>query len=98
MTQDNQFNRRQALAALAALLAAFAPATSAFAQGAAFPSKFIQIVVPYAPSGVVDPVARIMAPRLSKKFGQPVVVENKPVAAVGTAYMGRGEPDGQPFC
>lgn len=96
MTRDNQFNRRQALAALAALPAAFAPATGAFAQGAAFPSRSIQIVVPYAPGGVVDPVARIMAPRLSKEFRQPVVVENKPGAAgaMGTAYAGRAEPDG----
>jgi tripartite-type tricarboxylate transporter receptor subunit TctC len=85
--------KRRTIAALAALLA-FA-AAPVLAQ-APFPSKSIQIVVPYAPGGVVDPVARLLAPRLSKELGQPVVVENRPGAAgaMGTAFVGRAEPDG----
>lgn len=46
-----------------------------------FPTKPLRIIVPYAPGGIVDFVARTVGPRLSAKLGQPVVIENKPGAA-----------------
>ena len=52
-----------------------------------FPFRNISIVVPYPPGGVVDPVARILAPVLSKELGQSVTIDNRAGAAgnLGTA-------------
>lgn len=61
-----------------------------------FPSKPITLVVPYPPGGVVDPVARILAPSLGKELGQTVVVENRAGAAgsIGAKSVARAAPDG----
>jgi len=48
----------------------------AFAQP--YPSKPVTLIVPYAPGGLPDTVARVVGQKLSDKWGQPVVVENKP--------------------
>lgn len=63
---------------------------------ATFPSRPITMVVPYPPGGVVDPVARVIAPLLAKELGQPVVIENKTGAAgaIGAQAVARAEPDG----
>ncbi len=63
---------RTVLAALA-----FA-ATSALA---AWPEKPIKVLIGYAPGGSTDLVARLLAPKLAEKLGQPVVIENKPGGA-----------------
>ena len=78
-------NRRQlTLTALAtAAVAAVAPGT-ALAQ-AAWPSKPIRFVVPFAAAGTTDILARALAPELQKALGQPVVVDNKPGAGGNTA-------------
>ncbi len=68
---------RHSLAALAALSAlVLGPATAAQAQD--FPSRPIQVVVPYAPGGASDTMARTVAPKLGELLGQSVVIENKP--------------------
>ena len=67
-------NRRLVLAAAAAALAT---ATTAWSQGA-FPNKAVTLLVPYAAGGLPDTVARVVGQRLSEKWGQPVVIENKP--------------------
>jgi tripartite-type tricarboxylate transporter receptor subunit TctC len=61
-----------------------------------FPDHTIRIIVPWAPSGVTDIVARLIADRLGPKIGQPVIVENKPGASgiIGTDYVAKSTPDG----
>lgn len=89
------FIRRQALAAIAAGAAILAcPAGHAVAQS--FPTGPMKIVVPYAPGGSTDILARTIAENLSKRFGQPVVVVNQPGAggSVGTAAVARSPADG----
>ena len=86
-------NRRQLLQAGTALAALVS--TRAFAQ-AAYPVKPIQLVVPFAPGGGNDVLARLIAPHLTAQLGQPVVVENKPGAGgnIGALQIARSTPDG----
>ncbi|MDR2153552.1 MAG: tripartite tricarboxylate transporter substrate binding protein [Burkholderiaceae bacterium] len=82
------------LAALAVASAALGLSLSA--QAETFPSRPIKIVVPYAPGGLPDTVARLLADRLGQPLGQPVVVENRPGASgmVATATIMQAPPDG----
>ncbi len=78
-------------------LAAFFCATAAHAQPAPnFPSKAVQIIVPYAAGGATDILARIVAQRLTDRWKQPVIVENRPGAGtvIGTAAAARAPGDG----
>ncbi len=70
------FARRKLLPILAASLMAFS--ASSFA---AYPERPVKIVVPNAPGGPVDVTVRLLATELSKKWGQAVVVENRPGAS-----------------
>lgn len=80
---------------LAALLSGTAMALPA-ARAADFPDRPLRAVVPFAPGGVNDITARLLAPYLSKLLGQAVVIENKPGAAgnIGVDYMVKSPPDG----
>ncbi len=80
-------------ALLAFTLAAAAHASHAHA---AYPDQAIKIVVPFTPGGATDAVARLLATRLSGKFGQPVIVENRPGAStlIGADAVARAKPDG----
>lgn len=84
------------VALLAAGLCAVLAVLPQAGMGQAFPGKTISIVVPSAPDGSLDPLARAMTPGMSKKLGQTVIVENKPGAAgqLGTQYVARANPDG----
>lgn len=64
------------------------------AQG--FPQRSVRVVVPFAPGGVVDTVARAAASHFEVRLGQPFVVENKDGAggSIGGADVARAEPDG----
>ena len=81
------------LFALLALLAAFVPA---HAPAQTYPVKPIRFVVPFAPGGASDVLARLVGQKLAERLGQPVVVENKPGAAttVGAAEVARAPADG----
>jgi tripartite-type tricarboxylate transporter receptor subunit TctC len=62
----------------------------------AYPSKPIRLVVPYAPGGAVDALARPVAQKLSEILGQPVIVDNRPGAnaTLGADNVARSSPDG----
>ncbi|WP_439495680.1 Bug family tripartite tricarboxylate transporter substrate binding protein [Bosea sp. (in: a-proteobacteria)] len=79
-----------ALAALAGI--AFAPRPAA-AQNFERP---VRLVVPFAPGGTSDILARLIGPKLSAAIGQPVVIENKPGAAgnLGADTVAKAQPDG----
>ena len=89
--------RRQftALSAASAVAPAFA-AGSAFAQAPDWPTRFVKLIVPFTPGGGIDGLARIIGARLSEKWGQQIVVENKPGAGgnIASEYVARSEPDG----
>lgn len=61
-----------------------------------FPNKPVQIVVPYQPGGATDTVARAVAQQLSEKWGQPVIILNRPGAsgAIGANLVAKSAPDG----
>jgi tripartite-type tricarboxylate transporter receptor subunit TctC len=86
-------NRRQVLAGAAGAALAGAPAI--YAQSA-WPTKSIRFVVPFAPGGTSEIVARSVAAELTKQLGQTVFVENKPGGAGVTAMaeVARAAPDG----
>jgi tripartite-type tricarboxylate transporter receptor subunit TctC len=81
------------LFALAALLL---PAFSATPALAGYPDRIVKIVVPFAPGGGTDVVARTLAQEMAKDLGVSVVVENKPGAGtiIGTQAVAASEPDG----
>jgi tripartite-type tricarboxylate transporter receptor subunit TctC len=67
----------------------------AAAQGD-YPSRTIKIIVPLPPGGVADALPRILADKLSARWGQSVIIENRPGAAnnIGAEAAARSEPDG----
>jgi tripartite-type tricarboxylate transporter receptor subunit TctC len=77
----------------AAVLAAHAPGASAQAK---YPNRPIRLLIPFAPGGGVDVVARVVGQKLSEDLGQPVLVESKPGAggAIAVSELMRSEADG----
>ena len=61
-----------------------------------YPNRPVKIVVPYAPGGTADTLARKIAPHLSGYLGQPVVIDNRPGAAglIGASVLQQSPPDG----
>ena len=87
--------RRLLTVFLASLLVASAPAMGADAP-AGYPARPVTIVVPFAPGGATDIIARLLADELNKRWGKPIVVENRPGAGggIGTEYVARAKGDG----
>jgi tripartite-type tricarboxylate transporter receptor subunit TctC len=80
-----------------AVVCAFGLAVSAAqAPAQTYPSKPIRIIVPYAPGGLTDVVARLYSEQLRQSFGRGVFVENKPGASgiIAIEEMARARPDG----
>jgi tripartite-type tricarboxylate transporter receptor subunit TctC len=88
----------KSLVAVGVLAASSLLAASAFAQ-AAWPSKPISLVIPFAAGGPTDVVGRAIAASMTKSTGNPVIVENKVGAGgtVGSAYVKNAKPDGYTF-
>ncbi len=86
--------RRRALRALLALGAASGVAP--LAAQSAYPARPITLVVPFAPGGIADLTARLVAEAMSRALGQPIVVDNKPSAGsvVGATQVAKSAPDG----
>jgi tripartite-type tricarboxylate transporter receptor subunit TctC len=80
---------------VAALICGCAFATSAFAQDN-WPSRPVKFIVPFPAGGTADALPRIIGEKLTQRWGQTVVVENRPGAGggIGTAAVARMEPDG----
>jgi len=86
--------RRQFLH-LAAIAAAL-PAVSGFAWAQAYPTRPITMIVPSLPGSASDAVARIVAERMRRSLGQPIIIENIGGAggSIGTGRAARAKPDG----
>jgi tripartite-type tricarboxylate transporter receptor subunit TctC len=71
-------------------------ASSAIALAQTFPDRPVTIVVPFPPGGGTDAGARLIAQKLSTRWGQSVIIDNKAGAAgmVGSEYVSRAKPDG----
>ena len=69
---------------------------SSVANAQAYPNRTVTLVVPFSPGTGIDILARVIGPRLGQKWGQPVVVENKPGASgnIGTDFVAKSAPDG----
>lgn len=85
-------NKRAFLVGLAASLLSSGVVAQDFKQP-------IKIVVPFAPGGATDALARALGPKLSQELGQPVIIENRPGASgqIGTAAVKAAPPDGSAF-
>ncbi|MCC6535426.1 MAG: tripartite tricarboxylate transporter substrate binding protein [Burkholderiales bacterium] len=81
---------------MAALLALAAVVTPASASAQSYPSRPVRLVVPFPPGGAVDTIARVIAPALSERLGQPIVIDNRggANAIIGTDIAAKAPPDG----
>ncbi|MDQ0142072.1 Bug family tripartite tricarboxylate transporter substrate binding protein [Cupriavidus necator] len=87
-----RLRRRLLVIARAAMVCALATAQPA----PAYPNKPVRIVVPFAPGGTTDVLARILAQRMTLAWGQPVIVENKPGVGgtIGASMVAKAPADG----
>lgn len=78
------------------ILFSFLIATVSIAQNSSYPQKQITLIVPYTAGGGVDSISRIIAPLLSERLGQKVIIENKPGVSgmVGAQFVAKAAPDG----
>ena len=88
--------KRRLLASTAGLLMAGTPAARAQTR---YPSEPIKLVVPRAPGGGSDNIARLLQPGLEKKLGVPIIIDNRPdaTAVLGATLVAKAKPDGYTF-
>jgi len=82
--------------AIAAVALGLMATAAAFGQAQDFPNRTVRLIVPFAPGGGVDIVARLVAPKLTQLWGQAVIIENKPgaVGVVASEYVKSQPADG----
>jgi len=92
-----KLRHRSLLLAFCAVTLGVLAAVPAHAQS--WPTKPVKFISPFPPGGSVDPLARLLAVKLSENLGQPFVVENKTGASgsIGTAFVAKSPPDGYTF-
>lgn len=80
----------------AALFAASVATVPAFAQNEPYPSRPVRMVIPFAPGGASDYIARILQPKVAEELGQQIVIDNRPGASggIGVETAARATPDG----
>ena len=95
MTTPTTFPRRRLVALATLAVAGMVLPGLAAAQGA-WPNKPVRIVVPFAPGGTTDILARVLAPELSKAFGQQFIVDNRGGAGgnIGADHVAKADADG----
>ena len=88
--------RRFAALLLAAAASCSAALPASVAQAQAFPIRPIRIIVPLAPGGAMDNLARLYGQKLTEKWGQPVLIDNRPGAngVIGAQLVAKSPPDG----
>src|SRR4051812_34867052 len=76
--------------------AAALPAVSRIARAQTYPARPVRIIVPFAPGGSTDIIARLIGQWLSERLGQQFVIENRPGAGsnIGTEVVVNAPPDG----
>ena len=81
---------------LASLVVAATPVLTTSAWAQAWPARPIKLVVPFPPGGLIDNMARLVAPKLAQELGQAIVIDNKPGAGgnLGAAEVARTSADG----
>jgi tripartite-type tricarboxylate transporter receptor subunit TctC len=88
--------RRHVIAGAGALLSGVALWPGAARAQAAWPNKPVRVVVPFAPAGTTDILARALTPELTKAFGQTFIIDNRPGAGgnLGADVIAKSPPDG----
>lgn len=91
--------RRREFLGLAAGTLAAGLSTSSSAQTTNWPEKPVKLILPYAPGGATDAIARPWSEKLAQAFGQPFVIENRGGAGgmIGTEAAAKSAPDGYSF-
>lgn len=90
------FKRRHALFSAVLLTLAVSSLMSPLARAQDYPVRPVTLVVPFPPGGGTDTGARILAEQLSRRWGQPVIVDNKGGASgqIGADFVAKAKPDG----
>jgi tripartite-type tricarboxylate transporter receptor subunit TctC len=84
------------LSAAVALVCAFCASSQRPASAQAYPDKPVRVVVAFAPGGIADTIGRLIGQKLNDRFGQPIVVDNRPGAggALAARLVAGATPDG----
>jgi tripartite-type tricarboxylate transporter receptor subunit TctC len=94
--RDTEMTMKLRLSAAVALMVSLGVGASPPARAQPYPAKPIRLVVTFPPGGSSDIVARTMQPRLEKRLGQPIVIDNRPGAGgvIGLDAVAKSPPDG----